>query len=139
MPNLKILTSAVIVPTTLMHMHSVMVELKNEATANQVKEILERAPRIITVRAKEGIESTAQIMEHARDSGRKRGDLNEIAVWEESINVLGKELFYMQAIHQESDVVPENIDAIRAMTGIVKDAEKSMIKTDTALRLKKWW
>ncbi|MCK5474631.1 MAG: type II glyceraldehyde-3-phosphate dehydrogenase [Candidatus Aenigmarchaeota archaeon] len=139
LPDMKIVTSAVIVPTTLMHMHSVMVELEKEATTNEVKELFERAPRIITVRAKEGIESTAQIMEYARDAGRSRSDLNEIAVWEESINVLGNELFYMQAIHQESDVVPENIDAIRAMTGLTEDAVRSMIKTDTALKLKKWW
>ncbi|NOR85220.1 type II glyceraldehyde-3-phosphate dehydrogenase, partial [archaeon] len=117
-PNLKIVTSAVIVPTTLMHMHSVMVELQNEAATNDVKKLFEKAPRIIIVKAKEGIESTAEIMEYARDSGRKRSDLNEIAIWDESINVLGNELFYMQAVHQESDVIPENIDAIRAMTGI---------------------
>ncbi|MCK4968725.1 MAG: type II glyceraldehyde-3-phosphate dehydrogenase [Candidatus Aenigmarchaeota archaeon] len=138
-PNLKILTSAVIVPTTLMHMHSVMVELENNTTTKEVKEIFECAPRIIIVKAKEGIVSTAEIMEYARDSGRKRSDLNEIAVWDESINVLGNELFYMQAVHQESDVVPENIDAIRAMMGTCKDAAESIIKTDTALRLKKWW
>lgn len=138
-PNLKIVTSAVIVPTTLMHMHSVMVELENEATTKEIKELFERAPRMIIVKAKEGIESTAEIMEYARDSGRKRSDLNEIAIWDESINVLGNEVFYMQAVHQESDVIPENIDAIRAMTGICKDAAESIIKTDTALRLKKWW
>ena len=138
-PNLKIVTSAVIVPTTLMHMHSVMVELEDEATTNEIKDLFERAPRIIIVKAKDGIESTAEIMEYARDSGRKRSDLNEIAVWDESINVLGNEVFYMQAVHQESNVIPENIDAIRAMTGIIKDAAESIIKTDTALRLKKWW
>ncbi|MCK5334190.1 MAG: glyceraldehyde-3-phosphate dehydrogenase, partial [Candidatus Aenigmarchaeota archaeon] len=72
--------------------------------------------------------------------GRSRSDMFEIAVWKESINVVnGNELFYVQAIHQESDVVPENIDAIRAMTGIEKDAKESMKKTDESMRLKIWW
>ena len=54
-------------------------------------------------------------MEYAKDLGRPRGDLFEIAVWKESLNIVDNELYYMQAIHQESDVVPENVDAIRAM------------------------
>jgi glyceraldehyde-3-phosphate dehydrogenase (NAD(P)) len=37
-----------------------------------------------------------------------------------------------QAIHQESDVIPENIDAIRAMTGLA-NREESMALTDEAL------
>ena len=38
-----------------------------------------------------------------------------------------------QAIHQESDVVPENIDAIRAMCNIESDSSKSVKKTNQAL------
>ncbi len=45
----------------------------------------------------------------------------------------GKRLFYFQAVHQESDVVPENIDAIRSMLEIQKDGRKSMEKTDHSL------
>ena len=57
----------------------------------------------------------------------------EIPVWKESINVVGNELFYMQAVHQESDVVPENIDAIRALLEMESDNEKSIAKTNKAM------
>jgi glyceraldehyde-3-phosphate dehydrogenase (NAD(P)) len=40
---------------------------------------------------------------------------------------------FFQTVHQESDVIPENIDCIRAMTGIDKDKKKPLDKTDKAL------
>jgi glyceraldehyde-3-phosphate dehydrogenase (NAD(P)) len=43
------------------------------------------------------------------------------------------ELYYMQAIHQESDVVPENVDAIRAMLEMESDPSKSIEKTNKAM------
>lgn len=139
-PKMNILTSAFIVPTTLMHMHAINVMLEKQATKEEVIALLEKTPRVILVSANEGIVSTAQVMEYARELGRSRSDMFEIAVWKESINVVnGNELFYVQAIHQESDVVPENIDAIRAMVGIEKDAKESMRKTDESMRLKIWW
>jgi len=59
----------------------------------------------------------------------------DICVWEKGLGVHGKELFFMQAVHQESDIVPENIDAIRAAMGF-EDAEESIRMTDEALRLR---
>ena len=138
-PDLNITTVALKVPTTLMHMHTVDVTLKNGSTTEDVLEIFRKAPRVVLVKARDGIKSTAQIMEWARDLGRPRSDLNEIAVWEESVNVRGGELFYMQAIHQESDIVPENVDAIRAMLGMESDSLASIKKTDKAMGLKNWW
>ncbi|MCE7699053.1 MAG: glyceraldehyde-3-phosphate dehydrogenase, partial [Methanobacterium paludis] len=76
------------------------------------------------------------IMEYAKDLGRPRSDLFEIAVWKESINVVDGELYYMQAVHQESDVVPENVDAIRAMLEIEEDPAKSIAKTNKAMGIK---
>ena len=39
----------------------------------------------------------------------------------------------MQAVHQESDVVPENVDAIRARLEMEGDNEKSIAKTNKAM------
>ena len=44
-----------------------------------------------------------------------------------------KSLYLFQAIHQEADVVVENIDAIRAMIGSVKDPDTSIRMTNEAL------
>ncbi len=133
LPNIDIITGAMVVPTTLMHVHSVAITLSKPATREEVIFAFEQASRIILVSAADGIDSTAKVMEYARELGRPRGDLYEIAIWKESINVIGDELFWTQAVHQESDVVPENIDAIRAVTGIENDAKKSIEKTNKSL------
>ncbi|MFQ6106914.1 MAG: type II glyceraldehyde-3-phosphate dehydrogenase [Thermoplasmata archaeon] len=136
MPYLNIQTTAVKVPTTIMHLHSLMVKLKQEVSTEDVIDVWEEAPRILLVEGEDGIRSTAQIMEMARDMCRNRTDLYEIAVWRDGTHVQGDSLYYYQAIHQESDVVPENIDAIRAMMEIEKDKMKSIGKTDLALGIK---
>lgn len=130
MDGLNITTMAILVPTTLMHQHNLMVELDSSVSVNDVLDALEKTPRVIPVEASSGLGSTAEIMEFAKDLGRPRGDLFEIAVWKESLNIVDNELFYMQAIHQESDVVPENVDAIRAMLEMETDPQKSIAKTN---------
>ncbi|NIQ18119.1 MAG: type II glyceraldehyde-3-phosphate dehydrogenase [Candidatus Aenigmarchaeota archaeon] len=140
MRDLDIITTAVKVPTTIMHMHAVNVNLPKDSSSGEITEIFEKAPRILLLSGDEGITSTAKVMEYAKDIGRRRSDLNEIAVWRESVNVVnGKELFYFQAIHQESDIIPENVDCIRAMMELTKDPYESIRMTDQALGLKKWW
>lgn len=130
MPHIDITTMALLVPTTLMHQHNLMVELESPVDVDEIIETFDKTSRIILVSAKNGITSTAEIMEYARDIGRPRCDLYEIAVWRESLNIVEDELYYMQAIHQESDVIPENIDAIRAMLEMEEDALKSIEKTN---------
>jgi glyceraldehyde-3-phosphate dehydrogenase (NAD(P)) len=132
--TLNIHTIAVKVPTTIMHLHAISVKLKRTATPKDVLDVWSRSPRVKFVRGEDGVKSTAQIMEVARDMSRNRSDLYEIAVWEDGVHVVNdKQLYYFQAVHQESDVVPENIDAIRAMMKLEKDAKKSIEKTDKAL------
>jgi glyceraldehyde-3-phosphate dehydrogenase (NAD(P)) len=132
--TLNIHTIAVKVPTTIMHLHAISVKLKRTATPKDVLDVWSRSPRIKFVRGEDGVKSTAQIMEVARDMSRNRSDLYEIAVWEDGVHIVNdKQLYYFQAIHQESDVVPENIDAIRAMMKLEKDGKKSIEKTDKTL------
>ncbi|UCE37149.1 MAG: type II glyceraldehyde-3-phosphate dehydrogenase [Thermoplasmata archaeon] len=133
MPNLNIQTTAVKVPTTIMHLHSVVVRLKGETTTEDVIDIWDKTPRVKFVCSKHGIKSTAQIMELAKDLGKKRADLFDIAVWRDGVHVVDNTLYYYQAIHQEADVVPENVDAIRAMCNIESDKMKSIKKTDIAM------
>jgi len=81
----------------------------------------------------EGIVSTAQAMELAKDLDRSRADLFEIAVWADGVKVEGRKLWYYQAVHQESDVVPENVDCIRSMMELEVDAQTSIATTDATL------
>ena len=130
MYGLNITTMAILVPTTLMHQHNLMVELESNTTIDDVIDTFEKTPRVLLVDASRGLGSTAEIMEFAKDLGRPRGDLFEIGVWRESLNIVDNELYYMQAVHQESDVVPENVDAIRAMLEMESNPGKSIARTN---------
>jgi len=121
------------VPTTIMHLHTVTVKLGAETTTEEIIELWKEAPRVRLVSGKSGIKSSAQIMELARDLGRPRGDMYEIAVWEDGVKVVGDTLYFYQAVHQESDVIPEIIDCIRSMCKIEEDASVSMRKTDRSM------
>lgn len=131
--SIDIDTMAVAVPTTLMHLHCNVVILDRPAATEEVISIWERTPRVRMVNGGDGVLSTAQIMEMARDLKRERADLNEIAVWRDGVHVVGDTLYYYQAIHQESDVVPENVDCIRAMFRLTEDNLESIRKTNKAL------
>src|SRR6266545_4545187 len=134
LPKLNIHTIALKVPTTLMHVHVVSLDLKKAADEDRIVEVWKRQPRITFVEGGEGVKSTAQIMEMARDLSRNRSDLYEVAVWRDGVHVVdGKFFFYCHAVHQESDVVPENVDAIRALLELEKDGRRSMEKTDRSL------
>src|SRR3989338_7843281 len=136
--NVEIFTTALSVPSTLMHLHTLTVDLKKKASVNDVIELFNNSTRIRVVRNAEHLRSTAEIIEFARDIGRLRGDMPEICVWQEAIGVTSNshnKLLYMQAIHQESNVIPENIDCIRAMTGF-KDVEKSIEMTNKTFGIK---
>ncbi len=138
LPDLDIMTAAVVVPTTIMHMHFVSFKLGEQVSREDVIKAIEETPRIILINSeKTGIKSTAEIIEWARDLGRARYDIPELIVWEDSITVHGSEVMLFQAVHQEAIVVPENIDAIRAITGIEEDPWKSIRKTDVSLGLLK--
>ncbi|MDD2341065.1 MAG: glyceraldehyde-3-phosphate dehydrogenase, partial [Methanosarcina sp.] len=49
--------------------------------------------------------------------------------------VTEKELYFFQAIHQESITIPENVDAIRAMMELESDGAKSIEKTNKTIGL----
>ena len=133
LPHIDITTGAMIVPTTFMHMHTVQMSLKRPTTREQVIELFRGHSRIGLVNRAAGIKSSAELKEHMQDIGRPRSDMWENGVFEESISVVdGTELWLFQAIHQEADVVVENVDAIRAMASDVPGAE-SIRMTEKAL------
>jgi len=133
LPNINITSAALIVPTTLMHLHTVNMEVNTDCTTEDIKKIFGSQSRIRFVG--QGITSTAEIIEVARDIKRPRNDMWENCIWPESITVNEKELYFFQAIHQESIVVPENVDAIRAMMELESDSAKSIEKTNKAIGL----
>ena len=135
-PEIEINSLAVAVPTTIMHVHSIIADLPegHGLTTESVIEMWKETPRVIVMHGGDSrLTTTAEVMEMARDIGRKWGDLHEIFVWEDGAKLVGDRLYYFQAIHQESDVVPENVDAIRALMGTEPDWRASVARTDTAI------
>jgi len=132
LPKMKIVTMAFKVPTTHMHLHSLIVSLKKEGTKEDVVKALQAAPRLTLVDGKSGFKSTANIMDWAREKGRDRNDVYEASVWKDSVTVVDGEAYMFLGVHQEAIVVPENIDAIRALAGGY-DREESMRMTDESL------
>ncbi|HLQ03405.1 MAG TPA: type II glyceraldehyde-3-phosphate dehydrogenase [Nitrososphaerales archaeon] len=132
MKGLNIVTMAVKVPETHMHLHSLLVTLKRKESREVVVDALESEPRLALVDAKTGVKSTAALIDMAREMGRPRNDIYEAVVWRDSISVSDNEVYLFLAVHQEAIVIPENIDAIRAVSGGYTQ-EQSMKATDDSL------
>ncbi|MEM5832435.1 MAG: glyceraldehyde-3-phosphate dehydrogenase, partial [Candidatus Aenigmatarchaeota archaeon] len=132
MKNLNIFSMAVKVPTTLAHVHVVDILAKRETSVEEVVNAFKEHSRIILLDSKDYL-ATSTIIERFRDLFRPRNDMYEVAVINGLINVEKNRIRYLQVVHQEAIVIPENVDAIRAMTGIEKNKWKSIEKTNKSL------
>ncbi|MHB1908406.1 MAG: type II glyceraldehyde-3-phosphate dehydrogenase [Nitrososphaerales archaeon] len=135
--NFPVISMALKVPTTHMHVHSLIVSVKNRGVKeSDVIEKLEKNPRTMFVTSKkEGFKSTANIVDYARELGRPRNDIYESVVWKDSIKVIEDEIYLFMAVHQEAIVTPENIDAVRAV-GATHSRLDSMKMTDISLGIR---
>jgi glyceraldehyde-3-phosphate dehydrogenase (NAD(P)) len=135
-PKLHISTTAVVVPTTLMHVHVNYVRFgRGPTSVAEVLEAFRSSPRFHLFAGWEGVLGTPQVMEYARDRGLGRADMMENVLWEDGVRLEGSDATFYQAIHQESIVIPENIDAVRAMFDLAPDAAHSIALTDRSLGL----
>ena len=134
-PDLDVVTIAVVAAHTTSHLHAWSVELTRSASKEEVLAAFRAAPRIAFLRASEGVVALNSTLEMMADLGRPRGDMWEVGLWEDSLTVQGNELFYNYQVYNQAIVVPETIDAIRALTGIEKDGLKSITRTDKAMGL----
>ncbi len=137
--GLNIVTMAIKAPTTHMHLHSLLVTLRKKPSRELVIDALENEPRMLLVDSKSGFKSTASLVDMAREMGRPRNDIYEGVVWADSVTVLEKEVYLFLAVHQEAIVVPENIDAIRAMTGGYTKAQSMRVTDDSLGIIPRFW
>jgi glyceraldehyde-3-phosphate dehydrogenase (NAD(P)) len=137
MPGLDITTLAGAGPYNLSHIHFAMVETTRPVSLDQLRDALSDAPRIAFVRAADGLVALNSVIELMRDLGRPRGDMWEVAVWEDALATDGREVYLTFQVHNEAIVIPETIDCIRALTGSETDASTSIAKTDRSLGITK--
>lgn len=132
-PELDVITSAVKVPETLSHMHYWNIKLKKQITKEEIIIALNASSRIKLINYDQGLVSNNTIKEMFLDMGRPWGDMYEVALWQDMLKVVGDELFYAYVVDNQAIVIPETIDAIRALTGLEIDAQKSISKTNKSL------
>jgi len=133
LPKLDITTMAAKGPFNIGHLHFAMVQLKNNPERKDVLKVLKNAPRLAAVRTTDGVDSMNAVAEMMRDMLRARADMWEVAYWEDILNVTDGEANMVYQVHNESVVVPENVDAVRALTGLETEGRRSIAKTDEAL------
>jgi glyceraldehyde-3-phosphate dehydrogenase (NAD(P)) len=132
-PELDVVTMAVKVPETLAHLHYWSVQMTRKASKDEVLEAFRRSSRIALIRISDGLVALNAVKELMADRGRPHDNLYEVALWADMLRVHDDELFYTYMVDNQAIVIPETIDAIRALTGIVQDANESIAKTNAAL------
>ena len=132
-PELDVVTMAVKAPETLAHLHYWTVQLTREASKDEVLGALRASSRIAFIRMADGLVALNSVKELMADLGRPHDNLYEVAVWEDMLTVQGDEAFYAYMVDNQAIVIPETIDAIRALAEIEPDGAASIEKTNEAL------
>jgi len=132
-PALDVITMAVMVPQTVAHLHYWAVQLTREASKEEVLAAFATSSRIALIRQSAGLTALNSVKEMMADLGRPHDNLYEVALWADMLKVEGDELFYAYMVDNQAIVIPETIDAIRALTGSLRHAGLSIARTDAAL------
>ena len=135
-PDLDVVTIAAKAAHTQTHNHYWTLQLTRPASREEVLDALRAAPRIAFIRMADGLVALNTTVELMRDLGRPRGDMWEVALWEDVLSVDGDEAYLTYQVYNEAIVVPETIDAIRALTGTVADGPTSIALTDEVLGMR---
>lgn len=130
--DLDLTTMAAAGPFNLSHIHFAMVETTRPVSADELRDALYDEPRVALIRSGDGLVALNTVIELMRDLDRPRGDMWEVAVWDDALAVDEREVYLTYQVHNEAIVIPENIDAIRALTGF-EDAAASIEATNRSL------
>lgn len=132
-PLLDVVTMAVAVPETLAHVHCWSVRMPRAAGREEVLAAFRTSSRIALLRSSDGLGAINVVKEMMGDLGRPRADLYEVGLWEDLVTVDGDELFFTYMVDNQAIVIPETIDAVRALSATQPDAAASIAATDRSL------
>lgn len=132
-PELDVVTAAVKVPETLSHLHYWNVRLTRAASKEEVIAAFRTSSRIAFIQYGDGLSANNAVKELMLDLGRPHGDMYEVAIWEDMLKVEGDELYYAYLVDNQAIVIPENIDAIRALMGTFPNGRESIAITDKSM------
>jgi glyceraldehyde-3-phosphate dehydrogenase (NAD(P)) len=132
-PDLDVVTMAVKVPETIAHLHYWSVQMTRPAEKAEVVAAFLASSRIAPIRMTDGLTALNSVKELMADLGRPHDNLYEVALWVDMLRVQGDELFYAYMVDNQAIVIPETIDAIRALTGRIAEPTVSIAKTNASL------
>jgi glyceraldehyde-3-phosphate dehydrogenase (NAD(P)) len=121
MPHVDATGFLVHTPVTHGHIISIVATPKKSFSKEALLDTFREHARIRVVRIADGFNSNAALFKYARDLGNKRGDMYEIAVWEECIGFSGDDVLFAINIPQEAVTIPETVDGVRACTSMQTD------------------
>ena len=133
MPHVNATGILVHTPVTHGHIITIVATPKKKITKEEILAHFSKHPRIRVVRIADGFLGNASLFKYARDLGNPRGDMYEIAVWEETIVPSGNDIMFAINIPQEAVVIPETMDGIRASLEMQKDRLEAVGMTNQYL------
>ncbi|MCB0361307.1 MAG: type II glyceraldehyde-3-phosphate dehydrogenase, partial [Bdellovibrionales bacterium] len=134
--DLDVVTMAVMVPETLGHLHYWTIQMSKPVQREELIDAFKSSSRIALINAADGLNAINAVKELMLDLGRPHGNMYEVAIWENLIETRGQEVFYAYMVDNQAIVIPETIDAIRALDGTVVNAEESIAMTNRSLGIK---
>lgn len=138
MPHVEATGILVHTPITHGHIITVVATGKQKITKEMALEAFAKHPRIRIVSIKDGFLGNASLFKYARDLGNPRGDMYEIALWEDSIVESGDSIMYAINIPQEAVTIPETMDGIRAVMKMQETSAEATSETNKYLGIGKW-
>jgi glyceraldehyde-3-phosphate dehydrogenase (NAD(P)) len=138
MPHVDATGILVHTPVTHGHIITVLASTKKSVSVDEAIQAFRGHDRIRVVRLADGFLGNASLFRYARDLGNPRGDMYEIAVWEDTVVKSGDDIMFAINIPQESVTIPETIDGVRAAMNMESDRLKAVAQTNKYLGMGKW-
>lgn len=114
MPHIEATGLLVHTPVTHGHIITIVATPRESVDVGSVLEAFHAHPRIRVVRLADGFTTNTSLFNYARFLGHPRGDMYEVGLFEETVGMSGGDVMFAVNIPQESVVIPETIDGIRA-------------------------
>lgn len=114
MPHIDATGLLVHTPVTHGHIITIVATPKVPIATTEIVEAFQAHPRIRVVRIADGFDTNTSLFNYARYLGHPRGDMYEVGLFEETVGLSGDDIMFAINIPQESVVIPETIDGVRA-------------------------
>src|SRR4030095_8574113 len=112
------------------------VQMTRPASKEEVLDAFRTSSRIALVNTGDGLVALNTVKELMAERGRPHDNLYEVALWSDMLRVRGDELFYAYMVDNQAIVIPETIDAVRALAGTGRAAHESIGRANPALEIR---